>query len=111
MTSCVKLANTAAQIKIVCHLTCKEFDFSADCSAVAHKAGNFDMFGSSRPVELAGHWQLFDTFQKTNTKYKFRNINTKYKYKIPKQIQNFDMFGSSRPVELAGHWQLFDTFQ
>ena len=32
-----------------------KFDFSADCSAVAHKAGNFDMFGSNTPVELAGH--------------------------------------------------------
>ena len=62
LTACVKLANIASQIKIFCHLTCEnieifglEIDFSADCSAVAHKAGNFDMFGSRRLVELAGH--------------------------------------------------------
>ena len=29
--------------------------FAAGCSAVAQKGGNFDRFGSNRPVELAGH--------------------------------------------------------
>ena len=55
--ACVKLGNIASQTKIFAIEPVKmlKFDFSADCSAVAHKAGNFDMFGSRRLVKLAGH--------------------------------------------------------